>query len=388
MDDKRISGFPELDAWAQAAYAQRDCELGYPGNQDILLRGFYEWYLANGLEVSCLNNAGDPFNEHPSVMSSQRFEREVLEFFAPLYGFTPGEFWGLVTNSGTDGNIHGIYFGASSLRCKTGREPIFYVSDEAHYSNMRLAHLQNFEVRLVKSDDMGRMIPEELERVLYPERPCLIVYAMGSTFKGAIDNQKALNAVLAKYPKMEVYRHVDAALFGGYLPFTEFKAMVNQREMGFQSISISGHKFFGTGDPAGIFLTTREVYDSQDHFNIAYINQDMKMISCSRSATVPLKYWWLIKHVGKEGWQQQAEALLANTAFLRQKFAEIGYPHWANELSNTVFFKRPAEEVVEKYHLAGSYDPRFGGELSHLVVMQHATRERIEAFVNDVKKYS
>ncbi|MBR6035026.1 MAG: hypothetical protein IKP39_03110 [Paludibacteraceae bacterium] len=67
-------------------------------------------------------------------------------------------------------------------------------------------------------DPMGRMIPEELEAALDTTRPALMVYAMGSTFKGAIDDMKALNEVLARHPNMAVYRHVDAALFGGYLP--------------------------------------------------------------------------------------------------------------------------------------------------------------------------
>lgn len=124
-------------------------------------------------------------------------------------------------------NNHGIYFGANDLYNRTGKMPIVYVSDEAHYSNMRLCDLQNLEVKLIKSDPMGRMIPEELEAALDTTRPALMVYAMGSTFKGAIDDIEALNAVLAKHPEMAVYRHVDAALFGGYLPFTEHRKMVS-----------------------------------------------------------------------------------------------------------------------------------------------------------------
>lgn len=120
--------------------------------------------------------------------------------------------WGIVTMSGTDGNNHGIYFGANYLKKKTGKRPVVYVSDEAHYSNYRLCDLQNLEVRLIKTDDMGRMIPEELDKVIDDSRPCLMVYAMGSTFKGAIDDMNALNKVLAKHKGMEVYRHVDAAL--------------------------------------------------------------------------------------------------------------------------------------------------------------------------------
>lgn len=73
-----------------------------------------------------------------------------------------------MTHSGTDGNNHGIYFGANYLFNKTGKRPVVYVSDEAHYSNMRLCDLQNLEVRLIKSDAMGRMIPEELEKIGWP----------------------------------------------------------------------------------------------------------------------------------------------------------------------------------------------------------------------------
>ena len=48
------------------------------------------------------------------------FEREVIEFFAPLYGFDLDDLWGIVTFSGTDGNNHGIYFGSKYLEKKTG----------------------------------------------------------------------------------------------------------------------------------------------------------------------------------------------------------------------------------------------------------------------------
>ena len=87
------------------------------------------------------------------------FEREVIEFFGPLYGFDPGDLWGIVTFSGTDGNNHGIYFGSKYLEKKTQKKPVVYVSDAAHYSNMRLADLQNLDLVLVPADEHGCMIP-------------------------------------------------------------------------------------------------------------------------------------------------------------------------------------------------------------------------------------
>lgn len=379
------SGFQALDEWTEQCLHDRPYALGYPGNYDGHLDGFYEWYTANNLENVLINNAGDPFGQG-GALSSAKFEREVIEFFAPLYGFDKSDLWGMVTMSGTDGNDHGLYFGVNYLKNKTGEMPVVYVSDEAHYSNYRLCDVQNLDVRLVKSDDMGRMIPEELEKSLDLTRPALIIYAMGSTFKGAIDDQKALQDVFDRHPEVPVYRHVDAALFGGYLPFTEYRDLVSRKMMNFESISISGHKFFGIDSPCGLFITTRNIYDNQNSFDVPYLNANMRMISCSRSGTDPLKFWWLMNTVGIDGWTAQAKALMENTKYLMSELRRIGWPCWNNAYSNTVFFRRPSDETVTKYNLANSFDKRFGGNLSHVVVMQHVTREMIDRFVADLKK--
>ena len=378
------SGFDRLDQWTATCKVERPNALGYPGNYASRLDGFYQWYTANGMENILINNAGDPFAQS-GALSSLTFEREVIESFAPLYGFDLDNLWGIVTMSGTDGNNHGLYFGVNYLVKKTGRMPVVYVSDEAHYSNYRLCDVQNLDVRLIKSDEMGRMIPDSLEAALDATRPCLMIYAMGSTFKGAIDDQQQLNAVLARHPEVEVYRHIDAALFGGYLPFTQYSNLVDSREIGYESISISGHKFFGIDSPCGLFLTTREVYDNQASFDIAYLNANMRMISFSRSGVEPLKFWWLLQTEGNAGWTEQATAMMENTAYLVAELRRIGWPCWNNEYSNTVFFRRPAADLVSKYNLANSYDDRFGGALSHIVVMQHVRKATIDRFIRDLQ---
>lgn len=379
------SGFEQLDRWASECLAERSMTLGYPGNNDIRLEEFYRWYTGNNLESMIINNAGDPFEEGDHTLSSLDFEREVIQYFAPKYGFDGNDLWGIVTMSGTDGNNHGIYFGVNYLKKKTGKMPVVYVSDEAHYSNYRLCDLQHLEVRLVKSDSMGRMVPDSLEEVLDPTRPCLIVYAMGSTFKGAIDDQKALDDVLARHEGMAVYRHVDAALFGGYLPFTEYKDLVDRRKTGFDSISVSGHKFFGIDSPCGLFITTRDVYDNQSTYDISYLNANMRMINCSRSGIEPLKFWWLVKTVGDEGWTEQAARIFENTRYLKSELKRIGWPYWNNEYSNTVIFRRPSAKVVRKYNLACGEDAAFGGKLSHVVVMQHVTKDSIDRLIADLR---
>ncbi len=381
----QTSGFQKLDEWVEVWKTGRQTYFGYPANQQSEMSDFYKWYLSAGMEVVNLNNAGDPMTDKPWWMSSHAFERDVIEYFAPLYGFTRDNVWGIVTHSGTDGNNHGIYFGANYLKNKTGMDPVLYVSDEAHYSNMRLAHLQNLEMRLIKSDAMGRMIPQELEKALDTSRPVLIIYAMGSTFKGAIDDMPTLNAVLDRHPEIPaIYRHVDAALFGGYLPFTEHRMMVSHEAMRFESIAISGHKFFGIDSPSGLFLCTRDVYENQADFNVTYLNSNMRMISCSRDAVQPLKFWWIIQKVGTEGWTEQAANIMRCTAYLKQQLDSIGWPAWVNRYSNTVFFRRPSDDIIAKYTLALGHDDKFGGNLAHVVVMQHVTKEKINGFISDL----
>ena len=375
------SGFDELDRLVAKCKSARCDALGYPVNHNMKLTEFYRWYFANGMEQMLINNATDPFGNCTMAFTSTSFEREVIEYFAPKYGYDLNDLWGLITMCGTDGNNHGIYFGVGYLKNKTGRMPIVYVSDEAHYSNLRLCDLQHLDVRVIASDDMGRMRPDALEAALDPSRPCLIIYAMGSTFKGAIDDQPALNAVLARHPEMEVYRHIDAALFGGYLPFTEYRDLVNRRANDFNSISISGHKFFGIDSPCGLFLTTREVYDNQQSFDIPYLNSNMRMINCSRSGLEPLKFWWLIKTVGNEGWTEQASRIMETTEYLKDSLKRIGRPYWCNQYSNTVFFPRPSKEIVRRFNLANSRDEALGGALSHVVVMQHVDHSAVDRFI-------
>ena len=373
-----------LNRYAEQVMEQKNLSFGYPGNLDIHLTGFYEWLLESGVYSVIANNAGDPFNNNETYMNTLDFEREVIEFFAPLYGFELDNLWGIVTFSGTDGNNHGIYFGSKYLEKKTGKKPVVYVSDAAHYSNMRLVDLQNLDLVLVPADVHGCMIPEEFEKMLRHDAPALIVYAMGTTFKGGIDNQEKLNAVLAKYPEIEVYRHVDAALFGGFLPYTEYADSVNRNVQPFDSIAISGHKFFGMDEPAGLFLTTMEVKESQNPYEVTYLNGSMPMINCSRSAITPLKFWWIIRHTGVEGFAEQATGMLERAEWLKEQLDALDWPAWLEPMSNTVYFKRPNETIMEKYALAPDRDDRLGGELAHIVVMQHVMEDQLQLFLDDL----
>ena len=384
--DKMDNIEARLDQFAGDVVIHRPYSIGYPVNQQSKLLDFYKWFIGSGLNLTMSNNVGDPFDvEHEHFKAStHQFEREVILKTGALYGFDEDDVWGLVTFSGTDGNNHGIYFGSNYLANKTGERPVVYVSDAAHYSSNRLADLQGLELRLIPSDVHGRMIPEEFEKAIVPEKPALVVYAIGTTFKGGVDDMPTLNAILDKFPGMTVYRHLDAALFGGYIPYTEYGDFLNRKVNPFDSIAISGHKFFGMDEPAGFFITTKEVRDSQNRYNVPYLNGDMPMINCSRSAMSPLKLWWILEHTTKEEYIEQTKTMFESANWLEDELEKMGWPVWLEEMSNTVYFRRPSDAIMEKYELAPDHDDRLGGDLAHIVVMQHANRELLQEFINDL----
>eukprot|EP00047_Mylnosiga_fluctuans_P018367 m.70224 g.70224 ORF g.70224 m.70224 type:complete len:479 (+) comp7581_c0_seq1:189-1625(+) len=404
-----------LDEYAARLLRRRPHLLGYPVNEHTHLKEFYEWYLESGLYKASINNVGDPFLPAEYDLHTHPFEREVIHFFAPLYGFEPGQYWGFVTASGTDGNQHGMYFGARYLLsmisdlekqqqlqkelsspddsgatqdnsgASVQRRPIAYVSTEAHYSIKKLADVDNIELRLIAADVGGRMDIEEFERQLDPMRPALIVVAMGTTFKGAIDDQEAIDAVIKRKKPVAVYRHLDAALFGGYLPFTEFSHLVDRRKVEFDSIAVSGHKFFGFDEPCGLFLCTQKVRQHLNPFRVEYLSEAIPTITCSRGGLAPLKFWWKISHRGALVMKAEAETMLANARHLQDRLtAVLGADKvWRNPHSNTVYFARPAGAIMTEYDLAPEVDYRLvpDGLLAHTIVMQHVTIEAIDSFV-------
>lgn len=374
-----------LDEFARQMHEIRAEAIGYPVNQNTDLKEFYEWYYNSKMYEVSLNNVGDPRQPAIITLNTHEFENEVINFFAPLYGFAPEEAWGFVTHSGTDGNMHGMYFGVKQLLGETKTLPICYVSEEAHYSIKRVADLQNLEIRLIKADETGKMIISEFEKALDPSKPALVVIAMGTTFKGAIDDQAAIDAVIRKKKPVAVYRHLDGALFGGYLPFTEHKDLVNRRVVSFDSIAVSGHKFFGFDEPMGIFITTKKTMKATNPFKVSYLNEAVPTITCSRNALSALKFWWKIRKTGLKGFEQQAQAILDNAQYLEEQLDKIGYTAWQDDYSNTVYFRRPSEDIMKKYVLAPDYDARLGGNLAHIIVMQHLTRGVIDQFIKDLK---
>lgn len=381
------------------AKASKELLLGYPINMNTPAPAFFEWrqqLQEAGIGMFAFNNVGNPFKESAIQFNTHDFEREVIQHFGKLYEFPVANTWGFLSHSGTDSNMHGMYVGRTLLKGRTGSMPLVYFTKEAHYSIQILRDLLGLEGVFVDTVSDGGMDADDLRRKLaeHPQRAALVVATVGTTFKGAIDNLDHIQEALKDHIS---YVHLDAALFGGYLPYTEHAKEVsfpsrNQPEKGrFDSIAVSCHKFFGFPSPAGLFITQLSSYQafnglfSKIH-NPEYIHHVPGTITCSRDGVKPAEFYHFTTSAALERLTADAKACMANTDYLfselQARFPSL-QPVRANKLSNTIYFKSPGDWMVHKYSLATMHLAE-NEEYAHVVVMPHVDKKVISEFLADL----
>jgi histidine decarboxylase len=316
-------------------------------------------------------------------LNARPFEATVLQFFAHLYSLNPH--WGYITSGGTQGNEQGLYMGRHVLE-KYGR-PILYFSEDAHYSIASLSKVLELDCCVIHSQSSGEMDYADLDQKLDPARPALFSLSIGTTFKGAIDRIEKVEAIVRKKKVAHVFYHADAALFGGYLPFypDETKPDLNFQKYPYDSIAVSGHKFFGSPTPLGIFLIREEHVHAMEAEYIEYIHSHNMTLPCSRSALNTLIFWWIITTTPREEFIRESVQMIENARYFYEELQKRQYPVWLNPYSNTLFFKAPAEEMSKRWTLSLFTCPQLG-PLAHAIMMQHVDKEMIDQFLSELEQ--
>ncbi|KAK4435745.1 Serine decarboxylase [Sesamum alatum] len=319
--------------------------LGYPANHNC------EHYLAlSTLLQFNINNVGDPFKESDHGLHSKKFEVGVLDWFARLWGIDKDEYWGYVTNGGTEGNLHGILLGRELLP-----NGILYTSKESHYSLFKIARMYRMDCETIASLANGEMDCDDLrdKLLINQDRPAIINITIGTTFKGAMDDLDLVVKTLkyCGFSDNQFYIHCDAAIFGFVVPFLkQVPKLTFKKPIG--SVSISGHKFLGCPMPCGV-LITRKRYIDMLSTSIEYIATVDTTISGSRNGHSPIFLWYVLNIKG-------ISSML-------------------NEMSITVVFERPPDrEFIHQWQL------QCLGNMAHVVIMPHVTVEMLDRFLCDL----
>ena len=341
----------------------------YPYNLD-----FDSYKDLEGLSRFCINNLGDPFIESNYGVHSREFEIGVLEWFARLW--EADDYWGYITNCGTEGNLHGILVGRENHP-----DGILYASAETHYSVFKAGRMYRMDVECVPTVASGELDYGEFEAALERNRgrPAVVVVNCGTTVRGAVDDLDAVLAALARagYTEKEFYIHVDGALFGLMMPFVQAAPRVTFRKP-VGSISVSGHKFIGAPMPCGVVMTRTALVAAMSS-DIEYLNSKDATIMGSRNGHAPIYMWHTLTRKGMAGMRRDVERCLENARLLQSMLEDAGVKTMLNRLSSTVVFERPPEEAfIRKWQLACE------GDVAHVVVMPNITPEKLRVFVEDL----
>lgn len=384
--------------------SQKNLFLGYPINMNTPSEQFFDWRRELnkvGIDEFAYNNVGNPFQQSPIPFNTHDFEREAILRFGKLYGFPSNDAWGFITNSGTDSNMHGMYIGRTVLKGRTGVVPKCYFTKEAHYSIQILRDLLGLETLFVDTLPDGGMDPDHLKSKLADNKdyPALVVATIGTTFKGAVDPLDRIQGALKGYSS---YLHLDAALFGGYLPHTPFASEVLQQCQGrslaklYDSIAVSCHKFFGFPSPAGLFITQQSTFNEFNELythihNPEYIGHVPGTITCSRDAVKPAEFYYFSTSTALSKQAEDASAILQTTDYLLEQM-QSNFNHLlptrANKLSNTLYFKKPSDWIVKKYSLATMQlvKNQKKQDYAHAVLMPHVNLDVLNEFLSDLQK--
>jgi histidine decarboxylase len=345
----------------------RETELGYPVAFDIDIKP-----LVPFLGYS-LNNVGDPWHEAHYRINTREFEREVLSFFAALTHAPEDDWWGYVTNGGTEGNLYGMY-----LARELFPDGIVYFSRDSHYSVAKNLHFLGMRNIMIRSQPNGEMDYDDLRETIRIRRdaPPIIFANIGTTMTEGRDDIRLIQSILDDMAIDKRYIHSDAALCGGYAAFLDPPPAWNFAD-GADSISISGHKFFAMPIPCGIVLARKRFVDRVAH-SVAYIGTRDTTISGSRSGFTVMGLWWAIRTLGMDGMRARLEQSIELARYAEKTFRQAGIDAKRNKNALTVVFPRPHEQVCDKWQLATA------GDISHIVCMPHLRKEQIDALLEDI----
>ncbi len=361
----------KLNLLKEQLTSARDTFLGYPVSKD------FDYSALNEFFQFPINNLGDPFEQGTYRVQTHEMEREVVAFFAKLFRANPKDFWGYVTNGGSESNLYGLYL-ARELFPKA----IVYYSESTHYSIRKNIHLLNIPSIVIKSQENGEIDYEDFENTVRMNRhkPVIVLATFGTTMKEAKDDVSKIKRILGNLAIQDNYIHCDAALAGSFGPFMQPRLPFDFTD-GADSISISGHKFIGSPIPTGVLITKRSNRDRIAK-GISYIGSLDTTITGSRNGHSPLFLWYALKQLGIDGLQKRYQNSLEVAEYCEAELKNIGIKAWRNPNAITVVLPKTSKSVKDKWQLATE------GEIAHVICMPNVTKAQIDDFINDVKNCS
>ncbi|MFC2164638.1 pyridoxal phosphate-dependent decarboxylase family protein [Acidobacteriota bacterium] len=253
-------------------------------------------------------------------------EMELIQKLGGMCGFKNPE--GLFVTGGSNGNLQAMMIARNrtvpEVKTTGFQNPaglIAFVSEEAHYSFEKSANVLGIgsaNLHKIKTDDRGRMIPDELARAIEEslrlgQRPFFVAATAGTTVKGAFDPLRKIARIAKQH---DLWFHVDGA-FGG-------TAILSPRHAGLldginkaDSFVWNAHKLMGLPLICSILLVRemRYLMNTNSVAGADYIFHDDAFgsydlgpmsLQCGRRVDA-LKLWLSWKFYGDKGYAERVD---------------------------------------------------------------------------------
>lgn len=249
-------------------YLQHSVKTAHPQFFNQLWSGQSEPALVGAVIESLANTSMYTYEAAPVATL---IEKEILERFKTVFGFTDGE--AQVTTGGSNSNYIALLlalhkkFPQIKQKGVSQLPPVaVFVSEEAHYSSdkaMVMSGLGLDALIKVPVDASGRMLASEVERLMEQcltegRTPLSLISTAGSTVRGAYDDIESLSLVAKKF---DCWFHVDGA-WGGAVAFSgQHKQLLNGSNKA-DSLTWDAHKMLGVPLMCGVLFVKE-----QGHFD-------------------------------------------------------------------------------------------------------------------------
>ncbi|CAG0921796.1 unnamed protein product [Notodromas monacha] len=274
--------------------------------------------------------------EHNTVRAKGTFEiapffsmveREILKQIRHLIGWNSGD--GIFSPGGSVANMYGIVasrykkFPNSKTQGLHGLPPMaVFASEDSHYSIAKSAHwvgIGTENVVPVRTDELGRMIPDDLEWKINQSKgagkvPICVIATCGSTVLGAFDPLPEIGALCRKH---DLWLHVDACMGGAVIFSGKFRHLLNGVEEA-DSFIWNPHKMLGAPLQCSAFLikepgfllecnkaSAAYLFQQDKFYDVSYDSGD-KSVQCGRK-TDSFKLWAMWKARGTSGFRNLVE---------------------------------------------------------------------------------
>ncbi|XP_060554593.1 acidic amino acid decarboxylase GADL1-like, partial [Ruditapes philippinarum] len=267
-------------------------------------------------------------------------EDEIYSKMLHYVGFDGGD--AIFVPGGSMGNMYGMNVAryAKFPEIKTDglyavKKPLcIFTSEKCHYSVTKSAALMGIgmnNIIFVKSDKIGKMIPDELERQIKEANekgyePFFVNATAGTTVLGAYDPLDEISDVCKKHG---LWLHVDGAWGGSAAMSTKYRYLLKGIENA-DSMVWNAHKMMGVPQQCSIFLTKQKgiimdchsanasyLFQPDKNYDVSFDTGD-KSVQCGRKVDV-FKLWMLWKKEGDSGMESRIDHLFMLSRYLSDK---------------------------------------------------------------------